>query len=142
MKKLKTTDLECTRQIPNATPQEVYDVWIDPTHRGGLWASATKVIVTAKVEGLFYTVLEHEGTKYAHYGMITQLERGNVVQHTWVSQGTQGLESLVTTTFEARDGGTFVKLRHTGVPDDDEGRAHVIGWNFVLGSLAENMPKG
>jgi uncharacterized protein YndB with AHSA1/START domain len=142
MKQLKTTDLECTRQIPNATPQEVYDVWIDPTHPGGLWASATKVILTAKVEGLFYTVLEHEGAKYAHYGLITQLERGKVVQHTWVSQGTKGLESMVTTTFEARDGGTFVKLRHTGVPDDEEGRAHVMGWNFVLGSLAENMPKG
>jgi uncharacterized protein YndB with AHSA1/START domain len=141
MTKLKTTDLECTRQIPNATPQEVYDVWIDPAHPGGLWASATKVVLTAKVDGLFYTALEHEGTTYAHYGRIMQLQRGKVVQHTWVSQGTKGLESVVTTTFEVRDGGTFVKLSHTGVPDDEEGRAHVMGWNFVLGSLAENMPK-
>ena len=141
MTQLKTTDLECTRQIPNATPQEVYDVWIDPAHPGGLWASATKVIVTVKVDGLFYTALEHEGTRYAHYGRITQLEPGQVVQHTWVSQGTKGLESLVTTTFVPRDGGTFVTVRHSGVPDDEEGRMHVMGWNFVLGSLTEHMPK-
>jgi len=94
-----------------------------------------------KVDGLFYTVLEHEGTRYAHYGLITQLERGKVVQHTWVSQGTKGLESLVTTTFAPRDGGTFVTVRHTGVPDDEEGRMHVMGWNFVLGSLAEHLTK-
>ena len=48
---------------------------------------------------------------------------------------------MVTTTFEPRDGGTFVTLRHTGVPDDEEGRLHVMGWNFVLDSLAQNLPR-
>lgn len=141
MKKLKTTDLECTRQIPNATPEEVYDVWIDPACPGGPWHGSTKVVLAAKVDGLFYTSLVHDGARYSHYGLFTQLERGKVVQHTWVSQGTKGLESVVTTTFEPKDGGTFVTLRHTGVPDDDEGRMHVEGWNFVLGCLAEMMPK-
>jgi uncharacterized protein YndB with AHSA1/START domain len=139
--KLKTTELECTRHIPKASPEEVYDVWIDPACPGGPWHGSTKVVLTAKVDGLFHTSLVHEGTRYAHYGMFTKLERGKLVEHTWVSEGTKGLESIVSTTFEPRDGGTFVTLRHTGVPDDDESRMHLEGWNFVLGCLAEMMPK-
>jgi uncharacterized protein YndB with AHSA1/START domain len=141
MKKLKTTELEVTRQIPNATPEEVYDAWIDPKHPGGLWASATKAIVDPKVDGLFYTLLEHEGTKYAHYGLITKLERGKLAEHTWISESTKGLETVVTTKFEPRAGGTFITLRHVGVPDDEEGRQHVIGWQYMLDSLAENTKR-
>ena len=58
-------------------------------------------------------------------------------EHTWVGEWTKGLESIVTTTFEPKDGGTFITLRHTGVPDDEEGRQSLQGWIWCLSMLAE-----
>ncbi len=143
---MKLTDLECTRQI-SATPDEVYDVWIDPTSPGGPWYSpqtggmTSKILFTAKVDGLFYHRVTNLGRTWAHYGRFTALERGKLAVHTWVGEHTKGVESMVSTTFEARDGGTLVTLRHTGVPDDDEGRGHIQGWKWCLGMLADKLGK-
>ena len=135
---VKTTDLEILRQIP-ASPAEVYAVWTDPKHPGGPWYGSPKVIIDVKVDGLFFTAVEHENKSFAHYGRFTKLDAGTCCEHTWVSPATKGLESIVTTTFEAKDGGTLVRLRHAGVPDDEEGRMHAEGWAWVLGALSDVM---
>src|SRR5271170_5821534 len=57
--------------------------------------------------------------------------------YTWVSEGTQGVESIVGVTFEPRGDQTEVTLRHSGVPDDEMGRRHQEGWAWVLSKLAE-----
>ena len=143
---MKLTNLEFTRQIP-ASPDEVYDVWIDPHHPGGPWFSPqtetqkSKIIFDAKVDGLFYHAVTAGGQTWTHYGRFTRLERGTLAEHTWVCEATKGRESVVTTTFEARDGGTWVTITHAGVPDDEEGRAQKAGWSWILGALADSMAK-
>ncbi|HUJ61943.1 MAG TPA: SRPBCC domain-containing protein [Kofleriaceae bacterium] len=143
---MKLTSLECTRLIP-ASPAEVYDVWIDPRCPGGPWfgpntaQQTSKVILDAKVDGLFYHRVAAAGRSFVHYGRFTQLERGKVAEHTWVCEATKGRESIVRTTFEPRDGGTFVTVSHAGIPDDDEGRAQDAGWKWVLGALADTMAR-
>jgi uncharacterized protein YndB with AHSA1/START domain len=143
---VKTIDLEFHRQIP-ASPDEVYDVWIDPTCPGGPWFSpqdehrTSKTILDAKVDGLFYHRVNAGGQAWTHYGRFIKLERGKVAEHTWVCEATKGRETVVTTTFEARDGGTFVTIVHAGVPDDEEGRSQKAGWSWILGALADAMAK-
>jgi uncharacterized protein YndB with AHSA1/START domain len=143
---MNLTTIECTRQIP-ASPEDVFDVWIDPACPGGPWFSPNnehqkgRTILDGKVDGLFYHSVSANGGSWTHYGRFTQLERGKVVEHTWVCEATKGRESTVTTTFEAREGGTFVKIVHTGVPDDEEGRHQKAGWSWILGALAETMKK-
>lgn len=143
---MKLTTLECHRQIA-ASPEDVFDVWIDPHCPGGPWFSPqndkqqSKIIFAAQVDGLFYHCVIAGGQRWAHYGRFTHLERGVRVEHTWVCEATQGRESLVTTTFEARDGGTFVKLVHAGVPDDDTGRHQLAGWQWILGALGDTLGK-
>jgi uncharacterized protein YndB with AHSA1/START domain len=143
---MKLTNLEFSRQIP-ASPQEVYDVWIDPTSPGGPWYSPqnehqkSKTIFDGKVDGLFYHCVMAGGQTWVHYGRFTQLERGKLAEHTWVCEATKGRESIVTTTFESRDGGTLVKVVHAGVPDDEQGRAQEAGWKWILGALADTMAK-
>lgn len=138
--------IECTRQIA-ASPDEVYAVWIDPRCPGGPWYGPStahqqsKVIFDAKVDGLFYHRVEAGGQAWVHYGRFIALEPGRRVEHTWVCEATRGRESIVTTTFEARDGGTFVTLVHAGVPDDEAGRGQRAGWSWVLGALAESVNK-
>ncbi|MEO8700966.1 MAG: SRPBCC domain-containing protein [Kofleriaceae bacterium] len=145
---MKTTNLELSRQIP-ASPDDVYAVWLDPQCAGGPWYSPqtdgmdSKIIFDAKVDGLFYHRVTNTGygQTWTHYGRFTNLESGKRVEHTWVCEATKGLESTVTVTFEAHDGGTLVKIVHAGFPDDEEGRGQDMGWKWILGQLAETVQK-
>jgi uncharacterized protein YndB with AHSA1/START domain len=132
------TDITVTRDIP-APVDKVFGVWIDPKSPGGPWFGADRVIVNPVVDGLFYIAIKHEGRAWPHYGRFLRIDRPRVVEHTWVSEGTKGLESVVTVTFDPRGDQTEVTLRHTGVPDDEMGRQHKDGWTWVLSMLAERF---
>jgi len=136
----KTTELTVTRTIA-ASPQDVYDVWIDPKSPGGPWYGATKAIVNPVIDGLFYHAMEFEGCNWPHYGRFTKLERGRTIEHTWMSPATKGLESVVNLTFVAKGSQTEVTLRHSGVPDDEMGRMHQEGWTWVLSMLDQSLSK-
>jgi uncharacterized protein YndB with AHSA1/START domain len=138
---MKLIDLTVTRATP-ARVENVFDVWIDPKSPGGPWYGAERVIVDPAPDGLFYLGVKHEGRAWPHYGRFVRIERPSVVEHTWMSEGTQGLETIVTVTFEPRGDQTQVTLRHCGVPDDEMGRRHEEGWAWVLSMLAERFVSG
>ena len=104
---MQTTEITVARTIP-ATPEEVYDVWIDPKSPGGPWYGAAKAIVNVTLDGLFYLALNHEGKTWPHFGRFVRLERPNVVEHTWMSEPTKGLESVVTVTLAKQGADTLV----------------------------------
>jgi uncharacterized protein YndB with AHSA1/START domain len=135
---MKLTDVAVTRAIP-APAENVFDVWMDPKSPGGPWFGAERVILNPVVDGLFYLAVKHEGRTWPHYGRFVRIERPRQVEYTWVSEGTQGVESVVAVTFEPRGDQTEVTLRHSGVPDDEMGRRHQEGWAWVLAKLAERF---
>jgi uncharacterized protein YndB with AHSA1/START domain len=135
---MNVTDIEVSRTIP-AAAAEVFDVWLDPKSPGGPWFGAERLILNAAVNGLFYIGIRHEAKLWPHYGRFLRIERPTLVEYTWVSEGTKGLESIVAVSFEHRGNQTEVTLRHTGVPDDGMGRQHKEGWNWVLSMLAERF---
>lgn len=138
MKFPATTTLTLTKQV-SAQPREVYDVWLDPTSPGGPWFGTAKSIVQPHVDGLFYSHVEFEGQRFPHYGRFITLDPGAKIEHTWVSPATKGLESVLTLTLTGKNGGTEVVLTHAGVPDDDMGRQHADGWNWVLQCIADRF---
>jgi uncharacterized protein YndB with AHSA1/START domain len=87
------TDITVTREIP-APADKVFDVWIDPKSPGGPWFGAERVILNPVVDGLFYIAVKHEGRTWPHYGRFLRIDRPRVVEHTWVSEGTKGLNRL------------------------------------------------
>jgi len=131
-------DVTVTRTIA-ASPEKVFDVWIDPQSPGGLWYGADRSIVNVAVDGLFYLAMKHEGRTWPHYGRFIQIDRPRRVEHTWMSEATKGVESVLTVTFEPRGEETQVTLVHTGVPDDEMGRQHKDGWTWVLSMLGERF---
>ena len=135
---LKTTEITVTRSIA-ATPTEVFDVWLNPKSPGSPWFGTARAIVNPVVDGLFYHSVHFEGHDWAHYGRFIALDRPRQIQHTWVSEATRGLESVVTLTFDAKGEQTVITLRHTNVPDDEMGRRHAEGWGFVLGGLVDRF---
>jgi uncharacterized protein YndB with AHSA1/START domain len=137
---MKTFDLTVSRTV-NASAADVFDVWLDPKSPGGLWFGVERVILNPVVDGLFYHSVRHEGRSWPHYGRFIRLDRGRTIEHTWMSEATRGLESIVTITFVSSGAGTEVTLRHTNVPDDDMGRSHKDGWTWYLDTLAERFQK-
>jgi uncharacterized protein YndB with AHSA1/START domain len=95
------------------------------------------------VAGLFYFAVKHGGRTWPHYGRFVAIERPRQIEYTleytWVSEATQGVESIVAVTFDPQGDRTQVTLRHSGVPDDEMGRRHDEGWTWVLSMLAERF---
>jgi hypothetical protein len=58
-----------------------------------------------------------------------------------MSEATHGLESVVTVTLSPAGDGTEFVLRHTGLPDDEMGRTHETGWNYITSQLADHFEK-
>jgi uncharacterized protein YndB with AHSA1/START domain len=135
---MKLTEVTVARTIP-ASPENVFDVWINPKSPGGPWFGAERVVLNPVVDGLFYFAVKFEGRSWPHYGRFLRLERPRLVEYTWMSEGTKGAESIVTLTMEPRGGETEVTLRHSGVPDDEMGRRHKDGWTSILSAFAEAL---
>lgn len=135
-----TTEVVVSRTIA-AAPTEIYDLWIDPSSPGCLWYGIARAIVQPVVDGLFYHRVQFEGREWPHYGRFTVLERPSCIEHTWVSEATRGLESVVTLTLEPKDGRTLVTLRQSNIPDDEMGRRHEQGWGFLLAAIEQRVSR-
>ena len=131
-------DLTLSRTI-KAKPEEVFDVWLDTRSPGGPWFGCERVILQPVVDGLFYHGVRHDGRMWAHYGRFIRLERPRSIEHTWVSEATRGVESIVTLDLVPRGDETALTLRHSNVPDDAMGRRHEEGWTFVLSAIAGRL---
>lgn len=134
---MKTLEFTFERIIP-ATPQQVYDAWLDAAVPGNPWNAAERFILNPEIDGLFYWTLK--GT--AHYGRFTDAEPHVRIQHTWVSPNTLGQESLVTVTFKKHGHDTVMTLVHSGLPDHELARGHENGWNYFLGVFYEQFGNG
>jgi uncharacterized protein YndB with AHSA1/START domain len=137
---MKTIDFNVSRTI-RATPEQVFDVWLDKGSEGGPWFGSERAIINPVVDGLFYHSVNWQGRTWAHYGRFTTLDRGKKIEHTWMSEATKGIETVVTLTLTPTAAGTEVKLTHTGVPDDELGRGHEAGWTGILEAVAKRIEK-
>ena len=140
--KIKTIEINLNRMI-DASPDEVFETWLDHTSPGSPWFGVPKVIMnTPKVDSLFYSMYQIEGREIAHYGRFIAIEKPRRIQYTWVSEATHGMESMLTLSFELRDGKTQVSVNHANVPDDEGGHHHKQAWGYVLARLSSHFGKG
>ncbi len=133
----KTIEFKFERLI-RASPEEVFEGWLDPKIPGTPWNAAENFILNAKLDGLFYWHLK--GT--SHYGRFTAFDRPARMQHTWVSPNTLGLESLVTITFNKHGEATRMTLVHSGLPDHELAKGHERGWNYFLNTFLDQFGGG
>jgi uncharacterized protein YndB with AHSA1/START domain len=144
---MKLVDVKLSRLI-RGPASEVFDVWFDPQSPGGPWYGANKVIMNLAVDGMFYFGLDRALAKsktpelsdssipVGHFGRFIRIDRPRVVEHTWMSEHTHGLETSVSVRFEPREDGTLLTIVHRGIPDDELGRAHESGWTSLLDRVA------
>lgn len=133
----KMIEFKFDRTIP-ASPEVVFDAWLNPKIPGNIWNAAEKFVLDPKVDGLFYWTLK--GT--AHYGRFTEFVRAGQIQHTWMSPNTLGQESLVTVTFKQDGANTLMTLVHSNLPDHELAKGHERGWGYFLGVFIEQFGSG
>ena len=123
-----------------AAPREVlFDAFLDPETlsaimRPGMARSAT-VEVDPRVGGRFDIVMHAPNRDYPHTGEYRIIDRPSKLVFTWISDGTHGLETLVTIELEEQAGGTLIVLTHETLPDE-EAADHQAGWGKILEHLA------
>jgi uncharacterized protein YndB with AHSA1/START domain len=129
--------LPTLEQQVHAPPDAAYARFCDPGCAGGPW-HVPGAIVEVKVGGLFYFVIEYQGS-WTHYGRFIELTPGKRVVFAWVSRSTRGHESIVSVDFAADGAGSLIRLTHAQVPDDALGRQHSEGWAGVLETFARSF---
>jgi len=133
-KKSLTVKLE---RIIAAPPSKVYANWLNPKTPGNPWYEGDKLLFNPKIDGFFYWYIS--GTP--HYGRFKKLERGSRIQHTWMSPYTEGNETEVTVTFKKKGHETLMTLMHTGLPNTEDGKGHIEGWNYFLDGVVKRFKK-
>ena len=135
---MKTMELNISRTIA-ASPKKVYDAWIDPKSPVNPFHGSKRLVFEPRVGALYYFVHMQGDVERPHYGQFEALERGAKIQMTWMSNHTQGLESVVTVTFKAKGDDTVLTLKHANLPDNEMGRAHDEGWSHFIGLLEQRF---
>ena len=136
--KEKTTTISLQKTIP-AGAADVFDAWLNPEHPASPWNGADKLLIDARPDGLFYWRHKSEDELVPHYGRFAVVERPRLIEHTWMSPYTHGMESVVKVTFESKGSDTVMRLEHSNLPDEEAGQAHDEGWTFFLDRLLEKV---
>jgi uncharacterized protein YndB with AHSA1/START domain len=134
----KGVEITVERTIP-AAPGEVFDAWLDPAVPGAFGHENEQLIVDLKTDGLWYW-RSRGGTP--HYGRFIEIARPVRIQHSWMSPNTLGKESIVTVTFQMKEGGTLMTIRHSDLPNAEMGAAHEKGWNTIFDKLSNSFVDG
>ena len=84
-----------------------------------------------------------DGTRLAVGGAYREVLRPQRLVYTWAWQGENspmaGVETLVEVDLIERDGGTELRLRHSGFPAAAASEAHAAGWRSTLNRLLDQV---
>lgn len=140
-------ELQQTRFI-RAPREKVFDAFTDAAMLRQ-WHSPRGMNVThsrcdARAGGEWQLAMQaRDGTCLAVGGVYREVKRPERLAYSWAWQGENspmaGLETLVEVDFVARDGGTELRLRHSGFPAPAASEAHAVGWRSTLNRLLDRV---
>ena len=131
-----------TRDLP--FPRErVFAAWLEPagmrTWLCPFSIAHTEALLDARVGGRFIIVMHEPGCAYEHTGEYLDIDPPHRLRFTWVSKGTELMESIVTITLTDHEGGTRLDLLHEGLPHERAAAGHEAGWNEIVDKLIASL---
>jgi uncharacterized protein YndB with AHSA1/START domain len=83
------------------------------------------------------------GSPYHVAGAYVEVDPPRLVSYTWVASWSGPLQTLVRWELEPADGGTLVRLRHSGFAEAPaQTQDHYEGWQRVIGWMQAFVEKG
>ncbi|MEO8316371.1 MAG: SRPBCC domain-containing protein [Pseudomonadota bacterium] len=142
---LKVAAAVVVRRTIAASPEELFDAWLDPEALG-IWMRPNGIRHTtakadARVGGSYEIIMQGDENTYPHHGVYRVIDRPRRLVLTWLSHGTEGCETLVTVDFLPVDQRTEVVVTHERLPEGAR-ESHTRGWTSGLERLAEFGTKG
>ena len=129
------------RREIRATPEQLFDAWLDPEALVQFMLPGPTKRTTAKVDsrvgGRFEIVMHTPDGSVSHTGTYRRIDRPRTLAFTWNSKYAGDGDSLVTVEFRAAKGATEIVLTHEGLPSDEMVKAHTGGWSDILRIQAE-----
>jgi len=124
----------------NATPERVFDAWLDPEALGrfmrpGSEKRSADAVTDPRVGGRFIITMLGEGNVYPHTGEYLEIDRPHKLVFTWYSKATAMGKSTVTVELKPAAGGkTDLTLTHVGLPENEMAN-HNGGWTAIMDLL-------
>lgn len=123
----------------NATPERVFDAWLDPEALANFMRPGTKSSCDAvndpRVGGKFVITMMGDGEVYPHTGEYLVIDRPRKLEFTWHSKATGMASSKVTVELApSSGGGTDLTLTHVGL-SAGQSEQHTGGWSAILDLL-------
>ncbi|MEE8387749.1 MAG: SRPBCC domain-containing protein [Acidiferrobacterales bacterium] len=137
-------ELEISR-VFSAAVETVFDAWLDVEGIKqwmcpGEGVNVPNPIIDAKEGGAFDFTMAVGDQNLPHTGTYKIIDRPRKLQFTWLSPGTQGIETVVTLNFESlSDNETRLTLSHAFLPDQQESDNHKGGWIRILECLDKEL---
>jgi len=128
------------RRTIAASAEDLFDAWLDPKalaiwmRPGGIKKTTAKV--DARVGGRYEIVMQGDES-YPHAGEYRVIDRPRRLVFTWISNGTEQRESLVTVDFSSAGKHTEVIVTHEQLPQSQR-VSHTNGWTSALEHLDEH----
>jgi uncharacterized protein YndB with AHSA1/START domain len=132
-------------RLLTATPDEVYDEWIDPTALLE-WmcprpARCLRVEADPRIGGRLRIDIEDGGAQFCVFGTYTELDRPTRLGFTWTCSTwpdpTLRSHVLVTLTAQGPDR-TLMTIQHTALTADLVDQ-HLRGWQLIADQLADTV---
>ena len=117
-------------------PETLYRAW---TEQFDVWFAVPETVrMEAKAGAPFFFETQFEGERHPHYGRFLRLEEDKLVELTWLTWATKGLETVVTIELARNGTGTDLRLTHKGFPDEESRDGHRV-WAGILADLDKRL---
>ena len=141
-------ELTINRTI-RAPREKVFDAFIKPEAMAR-WMGPRGMALTAeadaRVGGRYrVTMRSRDGDSFSVGGVYREIARQERIVYTWQwEQGPMpGIETLISVQFSDKDGGTELRMTHSGFPDAAMRDSHHGGWDSCLARLTDiSDPRG
>lgn len=128
--------------VLTATPGEVYGAW---TTSFDAWFAQSGTLDLRPEPGAPYFFYNRDDWgRHPHYGRILALEENKLVEMTWLTGngtevGTFGAETILRIELEPHEGGTRLRLTHSGFVSEASRDGHAENWPLALDILNQAL---
>ena len=135
------TDRPLTMTVERAMGASAADLYVAWTEKFDLWfAQPGELLMSPEVDRPFFFYNRHDWGRHPHYGRFLELKNEELVVMAWATEGgTLGAETIVRVELAPQEGGTRLRLTHSGFASEESRDAHADNWPAALETLDQAL---